>query len=53
MNSAFTSVSPRMGEKGRPFASVDQFPGAGIDPVMGAEHVKDLYLHADPDYLAR
>ncbi|CAG8752894.1 13184_t:CDS:2, partial [Acaulospora colombiana] len=41
-----TVVSPRMGEHGWPFANVDPYPGAGPDPVAGAEHIKDLYLKA-------
>ncbi|CAK5275851.1 unnamed protein product [Mycena citricolor] len=43
-------VSPRMGNNGWPFAQVDAFPGADADPLFGAEHVKDLYLRANPDY---
>jgi glutathionyl-hydroquinone reductase len=39
-----------MGANGWPFASVDAFPGAEADPLFGAEHVKDLYLRANPDY---
>jgi hypothetical protein len=45
-----TIVSPRMGNNGWPFAQVDAFPGAEVDPLFGAEHVKDLYLRANPDY---
>ncbi|KAF9779642.1 glutathione S-transferase [Thelephora terrestris] len=48
-----TVVSPRMGEKGWPFANVDQYPAADVDPLYGAEHVKDLYLRADPSYGGR
>ena len=50
---AFTVVSPRMGEHGWPFANVDPFPAAGVDPVNHAEHIKDLYLKADPDFSGR
>jgi putative glutathione S-transferase len=50
---AFTSVSPRMGNHGWPFANVDAFPAAGVDPVNHAEHVKDLYLKVNPDYDGR
>ena len=50
---AFTVVSPRMGAHGWPFANVDPFPAAGVDPVNHAEHVKDLYLKADPNYGGR
>ncbi|KAI0676242.1 glutathione S-transferase [Trametes maxima] len=48
-----TVVSPRMGEHGWPFANVDAFPGAGVDPLFGSQHVKDLYLRAKPDYEGR
>ena len=50
---AFTVVSPRMGTDGWPFASVDEFPGAGVDPVYQSQHVKDLYLRADPNFTGR
>jgi putative glutathione S-transferase len=43
-------VSPRMGEHGWPFASVDAFPEATEDPLHNSEHVKDLYYRADPDF---
>ncbi|PAV15250.1 glutathione S-transferase [Pyrrhoderma noxium] len=49
----FTVVSPRMGEHGWPFASVDPFPAAGVDPINHSQHVKDLYLKADQDYSGR
>ncbi|KAI5123234.1 hypothetical protein M0805_001323 [Coniferiporia weirii] len=49
----FTAVSPRMGEQGWPFANVDPFPAAGVDPVNHAEHMKDLYLQADHNYDGR
>lgn len=39
-----------MGTHGWPFAKADAFPGAGDDPVIGAEHIKDLYLKVQPDY---
>lgn len=42
-----------MGASGWPFASVDQFPGADVDPLYNSEHVKDLYLKADPNYAGR
>ncbi|KAJ6567381.1 glutathione S-transferase [Mycena vulgaris] len=45
-----TIVSPRMGNDGWPFAQVDAFPGADVDPLFNAEHVKDLYLRANPNY---
>ena len=42
-----------MGEKGWPFASVDKYPAADVDPLYGSEHVKDLYLRADGSYSGR
>jgi putative glutathione S-transferase len=50
---AVTIVSPNLGTHGWPFASVDQFPGAEVDPLYNSEHIKDLYLRADPNYSAR
>jgi len=46
-------VSPRMGSHGWPFANTDEFPGATTDPVLNAQHVKDLYLKIAPDYGGR
>ncbi|RDB24275.1 Glutathione S-transferase omega-like 2 [Hypsizygus marmoreus] len=48
-----TIVSPMLGPQGWPFASVDPFPGADVDPLYNSEHIKDLYLKADPEYSAR
>ncbi|KAJ3539615.1 hypothetical protein NM688_g6341 [Phlebia brevispora] len=48
-----TVVSPHMGSEGWPFADVDQFPGADVDPINRAKHVKDLYFKADPNYEGR
>ncbi|KDR80201.1 hypothetical protein GALMADRAFT_62390 [Galerina marginata CBS 339.88] len=48
-----TVVSPRMGPHGWPFAQVDPFPAAGEDPIYKSEHVKDLYIKADPTYGGR
>jgi len=42
-----------MGEHGWPFAVSDAFPGAGDDPVLGAKHIKDIYLKVSPDYEGR
>ena len=53
MHLAVTVVSPRMGERGWPFASVDEYPAAEVDPLYGSEHVKDLYLRAEPSYTGR
>ena len=50
---AFTVVSPCMGTDGWPFASVDQFPGADVDPLYQSKHMKDLYLRADPNFHGR
>ncbi|KAM5543471.1 hypothetical protein V8D89_002722 [Ganoderma adspersum] len=46
-------VSPKMGGNGWPFANVDAFPGADVDPLYGSHHIKDLYLSAKPDYDGR
>ncbi|KAI0316226.1 glutathione S-transferase [Amylostereum chailletii] len=48
-----TVVSPHMGPQGWPFASVDSFPGADVDPLHASAHVKDLYLRADASYAGR
>ncbi|KAK0237893.1 glutathione S-transferase [Armillaria nabsnona] len=48
-----TVVSPRMGTDGWPFAPADQFPGADADPLYNSQHVKDLYLKAEPYYEGR
>ena len=48
-----TVVSPRMGSNGWPFASADAFPDADNDPLYQSQHVKDLYLKADPNYGGR
>ena len=50
---AVTVVSPRMGSNGWPFAQVDPFLGADEDPLYHSEHVKDLYIKANPDYGGR
>ena len=50
---AITVLSPRMGSSGWPFGDVDPFHGADADPLYNAQHVKDLYLRADPDYGGR
>ncbi|KAL5526709.1 ECM4_3 [Sanghuangporus sanghuang] len=46
-------VSPRMDKDGWPFANIDPFPGAEKDPLIGADHIKDIYLKAQPDYKDR
>lgn len=51
--SAVSAVSPHMGQDGWPFADVDPFPGADIDTLNGAKHVRDLYLKVQPDYDGR
>ena len=50
---AATIVSPRMDEHGWPFASVDPFPGTEVDSLYGADHIKDIYFKAQPDYKDR
>jgi putative glutathione S-transferase len=42
-----------MGTDGWPFAPVDPFPGTDDDPLYQSQHVKDLYLRADPNYSGR
>ncbi|KAG5637678.1 hypothetical protein H0H81_003646 [Sphagnurus paluster] len=42
-----------MGTQGWPFATVDNFPGADVDPLYKSEHVKELYIKADPNYGGR
>ncbi|THH00104.1 hypothetical protein EW026_g2368 [Hermanssonia centrifuga] len=46
-------VSPHMGSDGWPFASVDPFPAADVDPLHDSNHVKDLYFKVQPDYSGR
>ncbi|KAI0355843.1 glutathione S-transferase [Trametes cingulata] len=48
-----TAVSPRLGEHGWPFANVDPFPGAEVDPLYNSKYIKDLYLRADPNFEGR
>ncbi|GJE97464.1 glutathione-S-transferase [Phanerochaete sordida] len=48
-----TVLSPRMDEVGWCFANVDPFPGAEVDPLHGASHLKDLYLRAEPEYVGK
>ena len=43
-------VSPRMDPNGWPFANIDEFPGADVDPLYQSSHIKDLYFMANPDY---
>ena len=42
-----------MGTEGWPFASADKFPDADVDPNYQSQHVKDLYLRADPNFTGR
>jgi putative glutathione S-transferase len=46
-------LQPRMDSMGWPFAKVDAFPGAQDDPLYGSEHIKDLYLRAEPSFSGR
>lgn len=46
-------VSPRMGSDGWPFANADPFPAADTDPLNNAEHVKDIYFKAEPNFQGR
>lgn len=42
-----------MDEDGWPFANVDPFPGADVDKLNGASHLKDIYLTVEPTYSGR
>lgn len=42
-----------MGPQGWPFANIDSFPGATSDTLNKANHIKDLYFKARPDYDAK
>lgn len=42
-----------MGANGWPFANVDKFADADVDPLYNSEHVRDLYFKADPNYSGR
>ncbi|EJC97697.1 glutathione S-transferase [Fomitiporia mediterranea MF3/22] len=46
-------VSPRMDKDGWKFANIDPFPGTDVDTLNHADHIKDIYLKADPEYNAR
>lgn len=48
-----TIVSPRMNEHGWPFASIDPFPGADVDPLFQSNYIKDLYLRVEPEFKGR
>ncbi|KAL5522578.1 hypothetical protein ACEPAG_8595 [Sanghuangporus baumii] len=48
-----TITAPRMDEDGWPFANIDPFPGAEKDTLNNADHIKDIYLKANPDYKDR
>ena len=50
---AVTVVSPRMDALGWPFANVDPFPGAELDHLNHADHLKDVYLKVAPQYKDR
>ena len=42
-----------MDDFGWPFANIDPFPGADVDHLNHAEHLKDIYLKVAPDYTNR
>ncbi|CAL1699002.1 unnamed protein product [Somion occarium] len=48
-----TVVSPRTSPDGWAFGDVDPFPGADADPLYGAQHIKDIYFRADPNFRGR
>ncbi|KAH8113795.1 glutathione S-transferase [Phellopilus nigrolimitatus] len=43
-------VTPRMDSDGWPFANVDPFPGADVDTLNHANHIKDLYFKSEPSF---
>ena len=45
-------VSPRWGKDGWPLGA-DPYPGADVDPINNAQHVKDIYLKVNPEYDGR
>ena len=45
-----TVVEPFLGEQGWTFGD---FPGAGRDPLFGADHIHQIYTRADPLYSGR
>jgi len=48
-----TVVVPRMDADGWVFANVHPFPRADVDTLNGADHLKDIYLMAEPNYAGR
>ncbi|EJC97699.1 uncharacterized protein FOMMEDRAFT_130388 [Fomitiporia mediterranea MF3/22] len=48
-----TITAPRMDKDGWPFANIDPFPGAEVDDLNHADHVRDLYFKAQPDFKDR
>ena len=42
-----------MDQEGWPFANIDPFPGAEEDTLNNSDHIKDIYLKANPDYQDR
>ena len=52
-NAGLTSVTPYLGPKGWPFASVHPVPGADVDPLYNCEYIKDLYFKANPEFSSR
>ena len=42
-----------MGSDGWPFTNVDPFPAADTDPLNDADHVKDIYFKAEPNFQGR
>ncbi|KAI5123230.1 hypothetical protein M0805_001319 [Coniferiporia weirii] len=46
-------VVPRMDSVGWPFANIDPFPGADVDTINHADHMRDIYLKADPNFEGR
>lgn len=44
-----------MGALGWPFKPAEggDFPGAEVDPLYNSNHIRDLYLKANPDFMGR
>jgi putative glutathione S-transferase len=49
----FSVVHPHMGKDGWTFANPDGTPGVTGDPLLGKEHLHQIYTEADPTYTGR
>lgn len=48
-----TVVDHFLGDEGWRFTTPEKVPGASVDTINHAKHIKDLYLKADPGYTGR